>query len=119
MPIWTAYSRQRSKVIAYVIGHTKECVLELYFATKRTVSEIRRIYTDGNSCYGEIFKTIGISKKHCISNGKSQTHLIGSANSSIRDNLARFNRKSKQYSKQLEMFDDTLYLFFNHPINIR
>lgn len=44
---------------------------------------------------------------------KAQTHLIESANSSIRDNLARFNRRSKRVSKSLEMLDNTLDLFFN------
>jgi insertion element IS1 protein InsB len=34
---------------------------------------------------------------------KTQTHLIESSNSSIRDNLARFNRKTKRYSKSIEM----------------
>jgi IS1 family transposase len=44
---------------------------------------------------------------------KAQTHLIESSNSSIRDNLTRFNRKSKRFSKSLEMLTITLDLFFN------
>jgi len=51
---------------------------------------------------------------HSIEKGKSQTRLIESTNSSIRDNLARFNRRSKRYSKQYDMLDDTLLLFFNN-----
>jgi insertion element IS1 protein InsB len=42
---------------------------------------------------------------------KSQTHLIESSNSSIRDNLARFNRKTKRFTKSLEMLKITLDLF--------
>ena len=42
---------------------------------------------------------------------KSEKHLIESSNSSIRDNLARFNRKTKRYSKSLEMLKITLDLF--------
>jgi len=44
---------------------------------------------------------------------KSQTHLIESSNSSIRDNLARFNRRSKRFSKTLEMLTITLNLFLH------
>ena len=42
---------------------------------------------------------------------KRETHLIESSNSSIRDNLARFNRKTKRYSKSFEMLKITLDLF--------
>lgn len=77
------------------------------------VGSIGHIYTDGNSCYEEMFKAIGISHIHSIERGKSATHLIESSNSSIRDNLARFNRKSKRYSKSYELLDATLLLFFN------
>jgi len=114
VPVWTAYSRNRGKVVAHVIGTSRERAAELYLATKRAVGEISRIYTDGNSCYSEVFAEIGISKLHRIEPGKPPTHLIESVNSSIRDNLARFNRKSKRYSKRLDMLSDTLLLFFHY-----
>ena len=41
----------------------------------------------------------------------TKEHLIESSDSSIRDNLARFNRKTKRYSKSLEMLKITLDLF--------
>jgi len=113
MPVWTAYSRNRGKVVAYVIGTSRECAAELYLASKRAVGKIAHIYTDGNSCYSEMFAEIGISEIHSVEPGKSQTHLIESVNSSIRDNLARFNRKSKRYSKKLDMLSDTLLLYFH------
>ena len=47
---------------------------------------------------------------------KAETHLIESANSSIRDNLARFNRRSKRASKSLAMLEATLTLFFNRHL---
>jgi insertion element IS1 protein InsB len=47
---------------------------------------------------------------------KAQTHLIESSNSSIRDNLARFNRRTKRYSKSWEMLRITLTLFFNRGL---
>ena len=71
------------------------------------------IYTDANSCYSQRFSDIGISEIHKDNPNKSQTHMIESINSSIRDNLARFCRRSKKYSKCINMLDDTLILFFN------
>jgi IS1 family transposase len=61
-----------------------------------------------------MFKKIGISGMPSIERGKSETQLIESVNSSIRDNLSRFNRKSKRYSKSYEMLDATLMLFFHY-----
>ena len=69
-----------------------------------------QIYTDANSCYDLAFKRMGIEEQHFMT--KSQTHLIESSNSSIRDNLARFNRKTKRYSKSFEMLKISLDLFF-------
>ena len=54
-------------------------------------------------------KKINIQEPHLMT--KRETHLIESSNSSIRDNLARFNRKTKRYSKSLEMLKITLDLF--------
>jgi len=44
---------------------------------------------------------------------KTQTHLIESSNNSIRDNLARFNRRTKRYTKSIEILRITLDLFLN------
>ena len=38
--------------------------------------------------------------------------MIEAINSSLRDNIARMNRKSKRYSKSLPMLQGTLELFF-------
>ena len=71
---------------------------------------ILHIYSDANSCYNVAFKRINIQEPHLMT--KRETHLIESSNSSIRDNLARFNRKTKRYSKSLEMLNISLDLFF-------
>jgi IS1 family transposase len=44
---------------------------------------------------------------------KTQTHLIENSNSNIRDKLKRFNRKTKGYSKSIEMIQITMDLFIN------
>jgi len=90
-----------------------ENAITLYNLTKKAVGNIAHIYTDANSCYRECFSRIGISHLHTALSNKSETHMIEAVNSSIRDNLARFNRKSKRFSKCYDMLDNTLLLFFD------
>ena len=92
----------------HVIGAAGESVRELFLKSPAAVGCIGHIHTDGNSCYAEKFIEMGVAHLHGI--GKSRTHLVESTNSSIRDNLARFNRRSKRYSKKL---DSTLLLYFH------
>ena len=104
--VWTAYSRRQKRVI---IPTEKEERIEIYLKVKAKTGRILHIYSDANSCYDVAFKKINIQEPHLMT--KSETHLIESSNSSIRDNLARFNRKTKRYSKSLEMLKITLDLF--------
>ena len=85
---------------------------EIYEKIKKKVCKIKHMFSDDNSCYRAVFKELGISHLHTT--GKEYTHMIEAVNSSIRDNLARFNRRSKRYSKCVNMLDDTLLLFFHH-----
>ncbi|WP_412707645.1 hypothetical protein [Candidatus Rickettsia kedanie] len=43
---------------------------------------------------------------------KAETALVESKNSLIRHYLARFNRKTKQYSKALDIIENSLLLTF-------
>ena len=81
--------------------------MEIYLKVKAKTGRILHIYSDANSCYDAAFKKINIQEPHLM----TETPLIESSNSSIRDNLARFNRKTKRYSKSLEMLKITLDLF--------
>ena len=110
--VWTAFSRQTGKIVAYLIRRdcAVETAIELYEKAKQAVGRIAHIYTDANSCYDLAFKRYGVPEPHDMT--KAETHLIEATNSSIRDNLARFNRKSKRFSKSFEMLDCTLLLFF-------
>ena len=83
----------------------------IYHLTKETVGRIGVIFTDANSCYHLAFERLGISEPHIQT--KAETHLIESSNASIRDNLARFNRRTKRISKTYRMLDITLAMFFN------
>jgi len=83
----------------------------IYRKVKQLRPDIKHIYTDANSCYDVAFSRLGIPEPHTMT--KSETHLIESSNSSIRDNLARFNRRSKRFLKTLEMLGITLNLFIH------
>jgi len=61
---------------------------------------------------GAVNSDLGISDLHFVASGKSETDMIESTNSSIRDNLTRFNRNSNRFSKCYNMLKDTLLLFF-------
>ena len=113
--IWTAFSRRRNRVVAYHIGDKGVIsAMTIYRLAKQAVGRIAQIYTDANSCYALAFERMAISEPHTQS--KAQTHLIEASNSSIRDNLARFNRRSKRFSKTHQMLDITLALFFNRHL---
>ncbi len=88
--------------------------IALYERTVQAVGAIGAIFTDANSCYALAFARHGVTVPH--QQTKAQTHLIESSNSSIRDNLARFNRRSKRASKTHLMLDITLTLFFNRNL---
>lgn len=110
--IWTAFSRRLGKVVAYHIGDRGVLsAMAIYRLTKQAIGNIDHIYTDANSCYRLAFQRNGVPEPH--SQTKAQTHLIEASNSSIRDNLARFNRRTKRFSKSHQMLDVTLTLFFN------
>src|SRR6266542_1171345 len=90
--------------------------MDLYQQVKQQRSQIRQLCTDANSCYEVAFARHQVPEPHLVT--KAQTHLIESFNSSIRDNLARFNRRAKRYSKSWQMLRITLDLFFfskQHP----
>jgi IS1 family transposase len=97
-------------VVAYHIGKGLEAAREIYRKVKECTRHISHIYSDANSCYSQAFMQMCISEPHTMT--KAQTHLIESSNSSIRDNLARFTRKSKRFSKSFDMLDISLNLFF-------
>ena len=108
--IWTAYSRQHQRVVAYHVGDKGvHSAIAIYRLAKAAVGPISAIFTDANSCYHLAFERIGASEPH--QQTKAQTHLIESSNASFRDNLARFNRRTKRASKTQHMLEITLDIF--------
>ena len=64
--------------------------------------------------YYPVYSKFRIARKHVQS--KAETSLVESFNSLIRHYLARFNRKTKRYSKSIDMVKDSLNLLFNKDI---
>ena len=83
----------------------------IYRLARQAVGQIDAIFTDANSCYRLAFERHGVPEPHTQT--KAQTHLIESSNSSIRDMLARFNRRTKRASKTQQMLEITLDIFFS------
>ncbi len=52
----------------------------------------------------------GVYVNQIIAEHHSETCLLEAKNSSLRDNLARLNRRTKKYSKSLEMLELSIYL---------
>lgn len=79
-------------------------------------------YKIGYLCTDEykVYQQYKIAKQHVAS--KSETCLIEARNSSLRDCVARFNRRSKRYSKSFLMMELSVYLWafyknFKYVIN--
>ncbi len=94
-----------------MIGWGLRAAMALYRLVKRLRPNIDHIYTDANSCYDVAFARMKITEPHTMT--KAETHLIESSNSSIRDNLTRFNRKTKRVSKSIDMLRIALDLFIH------
>jgi len=88
--------------------------MAIYRLVKRLRPNIAHIYADENSCYGLAFTRMKIPEPYTFT--KAETHLIESSNSSIRDNLTRFNRRSKRFSKSLPMLRIILDLFIHRKL---
>ena len=111
--IWIAVDRGSGKVIDFEVGdRSKETYLRL--ALRLEVKyKINHLCTDDYGAY----KYYTISKYHHTT--KSETSLVESINSLVRHYLARFNRRTKRYSKSARMIIASLVLFFNrHLLNL-
>ena len=104
--------RNRFKTIAFKIGNgDKSNFIDLAFEIEENCGEIKYLCTDENPSYS----SYKLAKTHIKS--KSETCLVESFNSSLRDMLARLNRRTKRFSKSQEMLRLTLLLFFNKDIS--
>jgi IS1 family transposase len=93
----------------------RKCAAYFVETRRKTAEEkairpnIAHIYTDANSCYARAFKLLGVPEPHTMT--KAETHLIESSDSRFRDRLARFNRRTRRFSKSLPMLRLVIDLF--------
>lgn len=73
---------------------------------------INYLCTDGHHAYNEVFNKYKNNIKHHIVS-KSETCLVECFNASMRDRLARLKRKSKAYSKDINMLKISLNMWMN------
>jgi insertion element IS1 protein InsB len=66
------------------------------------------------SDYCPVYGKYRISKKHYMT--KSETCLVESFNSLIRHYLARFQRRTKRYSKAMDMIYNSILILFNKDL---
>lgn len=104
--------RNRFKNIAFKIGDgDKSNFIELALEIEKICDNIKYLCTDKYRAYC----SYKLAEVHIRS--KSETCLVESFNSSLRDMLARLNRKTKRFSKCEEMLRLTLVMFFNREIS--
>ena len=84
---------------------TKTREFSSYFLMARRLERKYNIQYLCTDAY-EVYSKYKISKEHTIT--KAETSLVESFNSLIRHYLARFNRKTKRYSKAFDMIANSL-----------
>lgn len=100
--------RRQGKIIDFEIGDgSQKTFNKLAKRIKEKYSKIKYLCTDKY----KVYKKQTLAKFHIRS--KSETCLVESFNSSLRDMLARLNRKTKRFSKSIKLLELTLYLFIN------
>lgn len=101
--------RGRNKVIDIVISKTREkwAFVKMARRLERLGYRIRYLCTDGYEGYS----SYSLAQEHIVT--KAETALVESKNSLIRHYLARFNRRTKRYSKAFDMILYSLLILFN------
>ncbi len=107
--MWLAVDRNRNQVIDISISTSRDAVAFIRLAERleRKEYKVNVLCTDKYEAY----RSYALAKTHCAT--KAETSLVESKNSLIRNYLARFNRRTKRYSKSLDMaFASLLILFY-------
>ena len=104
--VWTAVDRTRKKFSAFVIGD-------------RSVKTGKKLWAKiKDSCSGIVFSdfwkpyTAFVPRKKHIQS-KAETYTVEGYNSIIRHYLARFKRRTKCYTKSLEMLELSILLLID------
>ncbi|MFI5142311.1 MAG: IS1 family transposase, partial [Bacteroidia bacterium] len=110
--VWLAVDRNRNKVIDITISTTrdKSVYINIALRLEKKGYKVDILCTDGYEGY----TSYKLAKRHIIS--KAETSLVESKNSLIRHYLARFNRKTKRYSKAFDMIGYSLLALFHKEL---
>jgi insertion element IS1 protein InsB len=104
--IWTAVNREGKKFVDFVIGN-RGFQTGIKIWNRVANSTPVRVMTD----YWKPYKQIIPRRIHTQS--KAETYTVEGYNSIIRHFLARFKRRTKCYSKSLEMIELSLIMLIN------
>ena len=104
--IWTAVDRIGKRFMDFVIGdRSKVTGRELWERIKDDCTEF--VFTDYWKAYTDFVPA------HMHIQSKAETYTVEGYNSNIRHFLARFRRRTKCYSKSIEMIELSLILLFD------
>ncbi len=106
-----AVDRIRDKVVGFEVNQSKDFSTYLPLADRlRSNHSIKKSYSD----YYDVYGKYQIAEEHHVT--KAETWLVESKNSLIRHYLARFNRKTKRYSKAFNMGKNSILMLFYKDI---
>jgi IS1 family transposase len=101
--VWFAYDRVKKGVIDFVSGSRG------IKTGKKLMNKLKDLNPISYASDAwKVYKKLINPKKHIIS--KKETTQVESHHANVRHYLARFKRKSKCYSKSIEMIELSLYL---------
>ncbi|WP_339040210.1 IS1 family transposase [Candidatus Lariskella endosymbiont of Hedychridium roseum] len=111
--IWLAVDRDRNKVVDFEVSIVRDFASYLPIAMR-----LQSSYEIEISCsdHYDVYEKFRIAKKHYST--KAETSLVESFNSLIRHYLARFHRKTKRYSKAIDMIYNSILMLFNKDLLI-
>ena len=108
--MWLAVDRDRNEIAAYHVGGGRG------WNAKRLIDKVKHhdigiVATDGNYVYGRY-----LPKKIRHIAAKLETCLVETTNSSLREMITRFNRRTKQYSKCPIMFRQAVPMWVHQKL---
>jgi insertion element IS1 protein InsB len=105
--VWLAVDRNRNEVVDIKVSNSRD--FWAYYEMAQTLEKRYRINILCTDHY-EVYSKYRITHRHVKS--KAETSLVESKNPLIRHYLSRFNRKTKRYSKALDMIVHFLWMLF-------
>jgi IS1 family transposase len=113
--VWTAVDRNRVRFAGFEVGNSSSGTLRNFWNKIIKTNIIETACTDGNPAYSEVFKE-KVGLRHVVT--KAETCLVESFNHVLRYYLARLHRRTKCYSKSMEMLVLSIKLLVFEKLNL-